>query len=561
MEFLAKLFFEHGTVQTVLVLSITIVLGILLGRIRIFGVRFGIGGILFSGILLGHLGFSLDPHILHFVREFGLILFVFAVGMQVGPFFLESLRDQGLRLNAMAIFIVLSGALIAVVLYKVFGLSVPQTVGIFAGAVTNTPALGSASEAWSLLSGSADAAAEGLRVIAMAYAVSYPFGIFGIIMTMMLMKGLFHIDIAKEIESVAWRERNKYPPLLDRTFTVRSAEYAGKKICELPGLGRDYVVVYVHAQDETIIPLTEQTLLEPGMRLHVWGSEPMLQNLAQILGSHDESSTGAGALSTRSFLVSTTEVLGKPLHSLQAKLRMEHGIAIASVTRSGIESLPFANIRLRIEDRVTCVGTDDALKAAQHIFGNSRRALGKAQVLPLFLGIFLGVLVGSLPLAIPGLPTGVKLGVAGGSLVMGIILSRVHHFAGLTWYMTTGANLLMREMGILLFLGCVGLFAGKDFVNSVLNGQGLLWMGMGAFITFFPLFFAALLCRLLWRINYPAICGMLAGSMTDPPALAFSMQYLSSNLPASSYATVYPLTMILRILAGQLLVILLYGTA
>ena len=563
MELLAKLFFVHGTVQTVLVLSITIVLGILLGRIRICGVNFGIGGILFSGILLGHLGLSLDPRILHFAREFGLILFVFAIGMQVGPFFVESLRDQGLRLNAMALFIVVTGALLAVVLYKVFGLSIPQTVGIFAGAVTNTPALGSASEAWSLVSSSADAAADGMRVIAMAYAVCYLFGIFGIILTMMLMKGLFRIDIDKEIENVAWNERHKYPPLLDRTLTVRSKDCVGTKICDLEGHGRDYMVVYIQAEDGTILPVTNETQLAQGMRLHVRGSEPKLLNLATLLDAHDEERTNAdfGPLSTRSFLVSTTDVLGKPLHKLQAKLRKEHGIAIASVSRSGIESLPFASIKLRLEDRVRCVGTEDAIKRAQEIFGNSRRALGKAQVLPLFLGIFLGVLVGSLPLAIPGLPTGIKLGVAGGTLIMGIALSRVHHFAGMTWYMTTGANLLMREMGILLFLGCVGLFAGKDFVHSVLNGQGLLWMGMGTVITFFPIFFAALLCRLLWRINYPAICGMLAGSMTDPPALAFSMQYLSSNLPASSYATVYPLTMILRILAGQLLVILLCGAA
>ncbi|MCR5814432.1 MAG: hypothetical protein K6G15_08075 [Desulfovibrio sp.] len=356
------------------------------------------------------------------------------------------------------------------------------------------------------------------------------------------------------------QQRNKYPPLFDRTLIVGSTEHIGSKICDLPGQGQDYVVVYVHDKEGSIIPLNEQALLASDMRLHVWGSEAKLEELAKLIGAldADKISPGAGPLSTRSFLVSTTEVLGKALRTLQRKLRQEHGIAIASVTRSGIESLPFGHIKLRLEDRVTVVGTEEALKAAPKIFGNSRRALGKAQVLPLFLGIFLGVLVGSLPLTVPGLPTGVKLGVAGGSLVMGIVLSRVHHFAGLTWYMTTGANLLLREMGILLFLGCVGLFAGKDFVQSVLNG-GVLWMSMGAIITFVPLFLAALLCRVLWHIDYPAICGLLAGSMTDPPALAFSMQYLSTNLPASSYATVYPLTMILRILAGQLLIIFLCG--
>ncbi|MCR4666934.1 MAG: putative transporter [Desulfovibrio sp.] len=560
MEFFSKLFFEHGAVQTVLVISITIVLGILLGKIRIAGVRFGIGGILFSGILLGHFGFSLDPGILHFVREFGLILFVFAVGMQVGPFFVESLRDQGLKLNLMAIFIVLSGTLMAAVLYMLFGLSIPQTAGIFAGAVTNTPAMGSASEAWDLVSGSAESAADGLRAITMAYAVCYPFGIFGIIITMMLIKRLFHINMDQELANVAEQQRNKYPPLFDRTIVVGNTALRGTKICELPGQGRDYVVVYVHTKGTSIIPLTDDLLLEPGMRLHVWGAESNLEKLAKLLVAEgtENSSTGPDSLSTRTFLISTTEVLGTSLHNLRVKLAKEHGIAIASATRSGIESLPFANLKLRLGDRVTVVGTENALKAAQKIFGNSPRALGKAQVLPLFLGIFLGTLVGSLPIDVPALPTDVKIGVAGGSLILGIILSRIHHFCGLTWYMSTGANLLMREMGILLFLGCVGLFAGKDFIYSVLNG-GLLWMGIGALITFLPIFLAALLCRVLWHIDYPAICGLLAGSMTDPPALAFSMQYLSTNLPASSYATVYPLTMILRILAGQLLIILLFG--
>ena len=481
MELLAKLLVTHGPVQTVLVLSATVIFGILLGRISIAGIRFGIGGILFSGIILGHFGFSLDPRLLVFTREFGLILFVFAVGMQVGPGFLESLRDQGLRLNFMAVFIVVSGALMAVFCWKCFGLSIPQTAGLFSGAVTNTPALGSASEAWAQVGGSTEAVGDGLRVIGMAYAVAYPFGIFGIILTMLLLRALFRIDVKSELQHMENLERAQCP---------RLRENAGD-------------------------------------------------------GRH-----------RRDLLVTSPAALVK-----LASLPLPDGASVTRVRRAGSDLLPKSGLKLRLEDRVTVAAADVAvLDKAADLLGDNPKALNHPQMLPIFLGIFLGVFVGSLPVAVPGLPTGVKLGVAGGSLLAGIFLSRVQRFGGMTWHMTTGAGLLMREIGILLFLACVGLHAGTGFVETVVHGPGLAWMGMGALITFVPLIAAALFCRLVWHINYPAICGMLAGSMTDPPALAFSMQYLESDLPASAYATVYPLTMILRILAGQLLVLTLFGT-
>ncbi len=477
MELLTKLLVTHGPVQTVLVLSATIVFGILLGRISIGGIRFGIGGILFSGIIIGHFGFSLDPKLLVFTREFGLILFVFAVGMQVGPGFLESLRDQGLRLNFMAMFIVVFGLLMAVLCWKCFGLSIPQTAGLFSGAVTNTPALGSASEAWAQVAGSTEALSDGLRVIGMAYAVAYPFGIFGIILTMLLLRALFRINVKSELQ-------------LERARCSLQPE----------------------KEDD---------------------------------GRH-----------RRDLLVTSPAALVK-----LAALPLHDGTGVTRVRRAGSDLIPTPDLKLRLEDRVTVAAMDvAALDKAAVLLGNNPKALNHPQMLPIFLGIFLGVFVGSLPVAVPGLPTSIKLGVAGGTLLAGIFLSRVQHFGGMTWHMTAGANLLMREIGILLFLACVGLHAGTGFVETVIHGPGFAWMGMGALITFVPLIAAALFCRLVWRISYPAICGMLAGSMTDPPALAFSMQYLGSDLPASAYATVYPLTMILRILAGQLLVLSLFGT-
>lgn len=471
MELLDKLFFAHGAVQTVLVLSITIAFGILLGRIKIFSVSFGIGGILFSGIILGHLGFSLDPKLLVFTREFGLILFVFAIGMAVGPTFLESLRDQGLKLNLMAVFIVLGGAILAVCCFFVFGLSIPQTAGLFSGAVTNTPSLGSANEAWTQVAGNPDAVTEGLKIIGMAYAVAYPFGIFGIILTMMMLKGMFHINVEQELASIrAEHAKNNFKPA-------------------------------------------------------------------------DKDS--------REIIVTNSKVSGRNLADV-----VPAGANILAVKRGGDEFAYNGIWRLRLED-IVIIGSMDgnAEKDLISRLGNNKSALNHPQMLSIFVGIFIGVFVGSIPVMVPGLPTGLKLGVAGGTLLAAIFLSRVQRFAGLTWHMTPSATALMREIGILLFLACVGLHAGTGFVDTVLHGPGLKWMGMGAIITFVPLFCAALICRACWKINFPSICGMLAGCMTDPPALAFAMQYYGGEISAAAYSTVYPLTMILRILMGQLLVL------
>lgn len=470
MELLNKLFFAHGPVQTVLVLAITIAFGILLGRIKICSVSFGIGGILFSGIILGHFGFSLNPQLLVFTREFGLILFVYAIGMAVGPTFLESLKDKGLKLNIMAVFIVLCGAALAAACFFVFNLSVPQTAGLFSGSVTNTPSLGSANEAWSQIAGSSDAVTEGLRVIGMAYAVAYPFGIFGIILTMMLLKGMFHINVEQELAEI----RAKHP--------------------------------HVH-----FVPKDK---------------------------------------ASREILVSNPAVSGKDLASL-----LPQGAQVDAVIRMGNEYAYNGLWKLRLEDKLVLPAESPVLEHLVKKLGNNRSALAHPQMLSIFVGIFLGVFLGSIPVMIPGLPTGVKLGVAGGTLVVAIILSRVQRGCGLTWYMTPGSINLMRELGILLFLACVGLHAGTGFVDTVVNGPGLKWMGIGAIITFVPLFLAALFCRACWKVDFPSICGMLAGSMTDPPALAFAMQYYGGESPAAAYSTVYPLTMILRILMGQLLVL------
>lgn len=470
MELLNKLFFTHGAVQAVLVLSVAIFFGILLGRIKIFSISFGIGGILFSGIILGHFGFSLDPKVLVFTREFGLILFVFAIGMAVGPTFLESLKDQGLKLNLMAIFIVLCGAGLAAICWLLFDLTVPQTAGLFSGAVTNTPSLGSGSEAWTQSAPSPEAATAGLQVIGMAYAVAYPFGIFGIILTMMLLKGIFHIDVDAELTAISSR----------------------------------HPISHFNVDDPDCVEV----------------------------------------------LVSRPAASGKELGAM-----CPSGVKILAIKR-GAEEVPYNGLwKMRLADRVIARCDPDTLSDLRKNLGDSQKELAHPQMLSIFVAIFIGVFIGSIPVFIPGLPTGVKLGVAGGTLLTAIFLSRLERFAGLTWYMPPSAINLMREIGILLFLACVGLHAGTGFVETVVHGPGLKWMGIGAIITFVPLFLAALFCRMCWKINFPSICGMLAGCMTDPPALAFAMQYYGGEISASAYSTVYPLTMIMRILMGQLLVL------
>lgn len=470
MEFLERLFFAHGAVQASLVLSLTIAFGILLGRIKIAGVSFGIGGILFSGIILGHFGFSLEPKVLVFTREFGLILFVYAIGIAVGPTFLESLRDKGLKLNLVAAFIVLTGAALAIICYLLFNLTIPQTAGLFSGAVTNTPSLGSANEAWSQTAASPELVSEGLKVIGMAYAVAYPFGIFGIILTMMLLKGMFHINVDAEIAQLAAAHKHE-------AVSMDSA---------------DHEIVF-----------TNSALIG--------------KNLADVLPA---------------------------------------GVIVDAVMRKGEIHAVNDLWRLRLDDHLFLkTASESAFDEAKRVFGNNAASLSHPSMLAIFVGIFAGVFLGSIPVMVPGLPTGLKLGVAGGTLLTAIFLARAQRFCGMVFYMSPGAINLMREIGILLFLACVGLHAGTGFVETVVHGPGLYWMGIGAIITFVPLFLAALVCRACWKIDFPSICGMLAGSMTDPPALAFAMQYYGGEIAANSYSAVYPLTMIMRILMGQLLVI------
>lgn len=561
MNWLTQLFWGHGAAQSVVLLALAIVLGLAIGLIQFRGIRLGVGGVLFSGLALGHLGLKIDHQVLEFVREFGLILFVFSIGMQVGPSFVDSLRRRGLKLNLMATLIVMLGVLVTVICHQVFDLPLAVAVGLFSGGVTNTPSLAAASQVFNEIGPTAEAAAKAVADAGLGYAVAYPFGIFGIIIVMLLTRYFFRINPEQELQEMEAQAKAQETHLANMTVRVTNANLFGHRLSDVEELeGPGLVISRIREPGENKQhSATPDTILREGMLIHAVGDEEGLKRLQLVIGpdSGMDLRQEPGTLDIRHLLVTRHEVTGKSVQMLH--LTAEHGITVTRIIRTELEFSAQPNVNLHFGDKVIAVGEASALDNAEKLLGNSTKALSHPHVLPIFLGIMLGTILGSIPVAIPGLPSGVKLGLAGGPLLVAILLSRVHHFAGMIWYLPMPANLILREVGISLFLACVGLNAGDRFVGALMDGSGLYWMSIAACITFFPLMIAAIIGRVFLKCNYASLCGLLSGSMTDPPALAFANQMLGSDAPASVYATVYPLTMILRILMGQLLVLGLYA--
>ncbi len=557
MHWLTQLFVNPSPVQAVAVIGLVATVGLALGRLRIRGVRLGVGGVLFSGLAAGHFGLSLEHHVLEFVREFGLILFVYAIGMQVGPGFVDSLRRRGLRLNAMAALIVLLGAGIAAALHLWGGLPLATAVGLYSGATTNTPSLAAASQAFR--EGAAGVAETAVAQAGLGYAVAYPFGIVGIILAMLAIRAMFRIDPARETRQLEEQMQRLHPPLASMTIETTVPELLGTPLGRLPDILSGGVVVSRVMIDGETRAAQADTLLHPGLLLHAVGRPEALEAFCRRVGRESDANLPElpGPLEVRRLIVTRREVIGRSVPELDLPRR--HEVTVTRIVRAGTELSPGPDVPLHFGDMLRAVGRAARLDETARRVGNSARELAHPHILPIFIGILLGTVLGSLPVPVPGLPTGVRLGVAGGPLLASILLSRLHHFGGLVWYMPQSANLLLREIGISLFLSCVGLAAGGRFLSSVLSGQGVYWLAAGATITFAPLFLAGVIGRVFLKCNYASACGLLAGSMTDPPALAFAGQMLGGDAPASVYATVYPLTMILRIVTGQLLVLALYS--
>ncbi len=516
---------------TVSVLALVAVVGLWIGNVKIRGVGFGIGGVLFGGIIVGHFvdqaGVTLSSPMLHFIQEFGLILFVYTIGIQVGPGFFASLRVSGLRLNLFAILIVILGGLVTAVLHKLFNIPLPVVLGIFSGAVTNTPALGAGQQILRDLA----VPFEVVDQMGMSYAMAYPFGICGILLTMWLVRLFFRINVEKEAQRFEESSGNGHAHLHTINVRVENPNLNQMAIQDVPMLNSDNIVCSRLKRGELLMVPAPGTLIQAGDLLHLVGRPEDLHNAQLVIGQEVATSlsTRGTDLKVERVVVTNEKVLGKKIRDLHVKQRYD--VVISRLNRAGVELVASSSASLQFGDILNLVGRPEAIDAVAAELGNAQQKLQQVQMLPVFIGIGLGVLLGSIPLFIPGFPAALKLGLAGGPLIMALILGRIGSIGKLYWFMPPSANLALRELGIVLFLAVVGLKSGGDFVATLTQGDGLSWIAYGIFITAIPLLTVGILARMLAKMNYLTLCGMLAGSMTDPPALAFA-----NNLHATSGA-------------------------
>lgn len=561
MELLRNLFEGYpnlwggGVAHSVLVLSLVIAFGIILGKVKVAGISLGVTWILFVGIVFGHFNLNLNEHLLHFLKEFGLILFVYSIGLQVGPGFFSAFRKGGLTLNMLAVLAVFVSVLTAVLLHFLTDIPITTMVGILSGAVTNTPGLGAAQQANSDLTG-VDA-----PEIALGYAVAYPLGVIGCILSLLALKYLFRVDAGREeAEAECGLGHQQELTVSPVSVEIRNEAIDGKKIKEAkPLLNRAFVISRIrHCGGDGEAELASaDTVLHVGDEILFIADPKDVEAIIAFLGKRItvEWEKVDKKLISRRFLITKPELNGKSL--AQLKIRKNFGASITRVNRSGVDLVAAPHLQLQMGDRVTVVGSELAMGHAEKVLGNSLKRLNHPNLIPIFLGIALGCILGSIPFMFPGIPQPVKLGLAGGPLIVSILISRFGPRYKLITYTTMSANLMIREIGISLFLACVGLGAGKGFVDTIIHEGGYVWIAYGAIITVVPLLIAGMVGRYFWKLNYFTLIGVLSGSNTNPPALAYSSELTSCDAPAVGYATVYPLTMFLRVLTAQMLILAL----
>ncbi|EMS9837681.1 putative transporter [Escherichia coli] len=545
---------------TVSILALVAVVGLFIGNVKFRGIGLGIGGVLFGGIIVGHFvsqaGMTLSSDMLHVIQEFGLILFVYTIGIQVGPGFFASLRVSGLRLNLFAVLIVIIGGLVTAILHKLFDIPLPVVLGIFSGAVTNTPALGAGQQILRDLG----TPMEMVDQMGMSYAMAYPFGICGILFTMWMLRVIFRVNVETEAQQHESSRTNGGALIKTINIRVENPNLHDLAIKDVPILNGDKIICSRLKREETLKVPSPDTIIQLGDLLHLVGQPADLHNAQLVIGQEVDTSlsTKGTDLRVERVVVTNENVLGKRIRDLHFKERYD--VVISRLNRAGVELVASGDISLQFGDILNLVGRPSAIDAVANVLGNAQQKLQQVQMLPVFIGIGLGVLLGSIPVFVPGFPAALKLGLAGGPLIMALILGRIGSIGKLYWFMPPSANLALRELGIVLFLSVVGLKSGGDFVNTLVNGEGLSWIGYGALITAVPLITVGILARMLAKMNYLTMCGMLSGSMTDPPALAFANNlHPTSGAAALSYATVYPLVMFLRIITPQLLAVLFWS--
>lgn len=546
MDWLVDLFTGSGIATTVIILALTIAIGLLLNRIKFGSVSLGVTWVLFAGIVLSHFGLTIDHQICHFVKEFGLILFVYSIGIQVGPSFISSLRDGGIKLNMLAVMIILLGCCTCYGIHVITGEDLTTMVGVLSGAVTNTPGLGAAQSV----------AGEKASTMATAYAVAYPLGVVGIILSMLLVRWIFRVKMDREASKAA---RSDAPRTVRVDVRVTNHAIFGKTIEEISRITRSHFVVariFDHENKQRIASGSTQLQENDILRIVVSNQEvELVQSLIGDVVKVDAEEWGSASshLEKRRIVVTKPELNGKHIGDLH--IRENYNVTITRVVRAGIELVATYELRLQMGDVVVVVGRANDLDQVSTILGNSVRRLDHPNLLPIFVGMFLGVLLGSISIAIPGVPQGVKLGLAGGPLIVAILLAKYGPQWKMITFTTNSANMMIREIGISLFLAAVGLGAGEGFVEAIVNG-GYLWILYGFAITVLPLLIVGIFARKALKMDYFTIMGLMSGAMTDPPALAYANTVATNDRAAVAYATVYPLTMFLRIFTAQILALI-----
>jgi putative transport protein len=555
VSWLSELHRTQPIAHAIGVLAFVCVLGMALGSLKLRGIGLGTAGVLFAGIIVGHFGNPVDHQTLDFVKELGLILFVFTIGLQLGPGFFAALRQQGVKLNLLAATIVIFGAVSAPVIGWLAGFDNAAVLGIFSGASTNTPSLGAATQTLSTLPGIEP---DRLSLPALAYAVSYPTAIVGIIGTLLLIKQIFRINPVREASDFIAKSFVKAEPLERRTLVVTNPNLDGVRIDAIPGRVECRVTISRVRSHEATLAATDATVIRRNDRIAVVGTRAGLAQFERVVGrSSDEDLVLAESdITFRRVVVTDRDVLGKTVGELNLDDRFS--VAVTRVTRADLEMTAVPGLRLRFGDQLQIVGREEDLDKAAAAVGNSLKELNETHFIPFFIGIVLGIALGTMPIAFPGLPHPIRLGLAGGPLIVALILGRVGRIGRQVWHMPANTNLAFREFGIALFFAAVGLSAGAKFFATVFSATGFYWLLAGACVTILPLALIGALARAIWKLNFMDLSGLIAGSMTDPPALAFASNIAGSDAPAVAYATVYPLTTLLRILSAQILTIVLF---
>ena len=555
------LFFGTGVAHTILLLAFVIGIGLYLGRFKVKGISLGSTWILFMGILMGHLGFQADLDVLHFVKEFGLILFVFSIGLQVGPGFFHSLKRGGVKMNLLAVMNILLAVGVTIVLSLLSGEELQTLVGVMSGAVTNTPGLGAAQQTFmdvAVAGGSSTlAAGEASEKLASAYAVAYPLGVVGVIAVIVLFKALFKIDPKKELAALK-AEEDGTEKARRMHMEVENPAIFGKRLTEvMHSLGGGFVVSRVMKGEEILFPSSD-LVLEEGDKLLIVTSPAEVERIRILFGKEvpmhrQEWVEKDHNMVTRRIVVTQPKLTGKKLKELL--FRSAYGVSVTRIIRSGVELVAGPGQYIQMGDTLVCVGTEKNIDHVATLVGNSAEALNRPNLVPIFLGIVVGVIFGSIPIQFPGIPQAIKLGLAGGPLIIAILLGHWGPKYKITTYTTVSANLMIREIGISLFLAAVGVGAGGEFWGAIVGG-GYWWILYGACITIIPLCITFVVARLLCKLNFYQICGLISGSCTNPPVLAFSQGMYGSDYISVNYATVYPLSMFLRVLVAQLLILI-----